>query len=69
MALLREFIMKNNMTIKKLIILLLIVAGISWGCKAVVEDLVGPSSLGNKLGIQGILVVPEFKMMVLARQQ
>lgn len=46
--------MKNNMTIKKIIMLLLIVAGISWGCKAVVEDLVGPSSLGNNLGIQGL---------------
>ena len=46
--------MKNNMTIKKLILLLLIAGGISWGCKAVVEDLVGPSSLGNNLGIQGL---------------
>jgi hypothetical protein len=53
-ALLREIIMKNNMTIKTIALLLLIVSGISWGCKAVVEDLVGPSSLGNNLGIQGL---------------
>ena len=46
--------MKNKMTIKDLTILLLIVGGISWGCQAVVEDLVGPSSLGNNLGIQGL---------------
>ena len=54
MALLREIIMKNNMRIKRIALLLLIVSGISWGCKAVVEDLVGPSSLGNNLGIQGL---------------
>jgi len=46
--------MKNNMRIKRIALLLLIVSGISWGCKAVVEDLVGPSSLGNNLGIQGL---------------
>ena len=46
--------MKNKMTIKDLTILLLIVGGLSWGCQAVVEDLVGPSSLGNNLGIQGL---------------
>ena len=33
---------------------MLIVSGISWGCQAIVEDLVGPSSLGNNLGIQGL---------------
>ena len=54
MALLREIIMKNNMRIKRIALLLLIVSGISWGCQAVVEDLVGPSSLGNNLGIQGL---------------
>jgi hypothetical protein len=54
MAILRKIIMKNKITIKDLTILLLIVGGISWGCQAVVEDLVGPSSLGNKLGIQGL---------------
>lgn len=43
--------MKINMTIKKLLLLLLIAGGISWGCQAVVEDLTGPSSLGNNLGI------------------
>jgi len=53
-ALLREIIMKNIMRIKRIALLLLIVSGISWGCKAVVEDLVGPSSLGNNLGIQGL---------------
>ena len=46
--------MKNNMRIKRIALLLLIVSGISWGCQAVVEDLVGPSSLGNNLGIQGL---------------
>jgi hypothetical protein len=51
MALLREFIMKNNMTIKKLILSLLIAGVISWGCSAEVEELTGPSSLGNILGI------------------
>ena len=54
MALLRKFIMKINITIKRFTLLLLIVSGISWGCQAVVEDLVGPSSLGNNLGIQGL---------------
>ena len=39
------------MTIKKLLLVLLIVGGISWGCQAVVEDLTGPSSIGNKLGV------------------
>ncbi|MBL7021563.1 MAG: Ig-like domain-containing protein [Nitrospinaceae bacterium] len=43
--------MKLNMTIKKIISLLVIAGGISWGCQAVVEDLTGPSSLGNNLGI------------------
>lgn len=43
-----------NMTIKKLFSTLLIAGGIFWGCHAQVEDLVGPSSLGNKLGIQGL---------------
>jgi hypothetical protein len=53
-ALLKDIIMKINMTIKNTALLLLIVSGISWSCKAVVEDLVGPSSLGNNLGIQGL---------------
>lgn len=42
------------MTIKKLISILLIAGGILWGCHAQVEDLTGPSSLGNRLGIQGL---------------
>lgn len=46
--------MKIFMTIKKLILILLVTIGIFWGCKAQVEDLVGPSSLGNNLGIQGL---------------
>jgi hypothetical protein len=54
MALLKENIMNNNMTIKKVLLLMVIVSGISWSCQAVVEDLVGPSSLGNNLGIQGL---------------
>ena len=46
--------MKILMNTKNLISILLIAIGISWGCKGVVEDIVGPSSLGNKLGIQGL---------------
>ncbi len=46
--------MKNKMTIKNLISIFLVAGGIFWGCQAQVEDLVGPSSLGNKLGIQGL---------------
>jgi hypothetical protein len=42
---------KDNMNYKKLLLVLLILGGISWGCQAVVEDLTGPSSLGNNLGI------------------
>ena len=33
---------------------LLIAGGVFWGCQAAVDDLTGPSSLGNVLGIQGI---------------
>jgi hypothetical protein len=43
--------MKNKVTIKKLILIILIAVGISWGCSAEVEELTGPSSLGNILGI------------------
>jgi len=39
------------MTIKTLISILLIAGGISWGCSAEVEELTGPSSIGNILGI------------------
>jgi hypothetical protein len=39
------------MTYKNLLLVLLILGGISWGCQGVVEELTGPSSLGNKLGI------------------
>jgi len=46
--------MKTILKIKKLTLGLLIVGGIFWGCQAVVEDLTGPSSLGNRLGIQGL---------------
>ncbi len=46
--------MKAILKIKKLTLGLLIVGGIFWGCQAVVEDLTGPSSLGNRLGIQGL---------------
>ena len=42
------------MRIKRIALLLLIISGISWSCQAVVEDLVGPSSLGNNSGIQGL---------------
>ena len=47
-------IMKTIIKIKKLSLVLLIAGGIFWGCQAVVEDLTGPSSLGNRLGIQGL---------------
>ena len=46
--------MKIIKTYKKLITFLFIAIGILWGCQAVVEDIVGPSSLGNNLGIQGL---------------
>jgi hypothetical protein len=39
------------MTYKNLLLAILILVGVSWGCQGVVEDLTGPSSLGNKLGI------------------
>lgn len=32
----------------------MLAAGIFWGCQAAVEDLTGPSALGNVLGIQGL---------------
>ena len=47
-------LMKTILKIKKLTFGLLIVGGIFLGCHAVVEDLTGPSSLGNRLGIQGL---------------
>lgn len=40
--------------IKKLSVSLFLAAIIFIGCQAVVEDLTGPSSLGNILGIQGL---------------
>ena len=43
--------MKN---IKRLVLGLVIASGIFLGCQGVVEDLTGPSSLGNVLGIQGL---------------
>ena len=46
--------MKLKICIKKYLIGILIGSGILIGCQAVVEDLTGPSSLGNVLGIQGI---------------
>ena len=39
------------------------------GCQAVVEDLTGPSALGNTLGIQGIFGELEFKMMEQVKQR
>jgi hypothetical protein len=44
--------MKTN--IKKLMLGIFLVAGIFWGCQAQIDDLTGPSSLGNILGIKGI---------------
>ena len=46
--------MKRKTNIKRLVLGFLIAGGIFWGCQAQVEDLTGPSSLGNILGIQGL---------------
>ena len=46
--------MKQKTNIKRLVLGFLIAGGIFWGCQAQVEDLAGPSSLGNILGIQGL---------------
>ena len=46
--------MTQKTNIKKLILGLLLAGGIFWGCQAAVDDLTGPSSLGNILGIKGL---------------
>ena len=46
--------MKQKTNIKRLVLGFLIAGGIFWGCQAQVEDLTGPSSLGNILEIQGL---------------
>ncbi len=46
--------MKRKTNIKKLVLGFLIVAGIFWGCQAQVDNLTGPSSLGNVLSVQGL---------------
>ncbi|MBT3923169.1 MAG: hypothetical protein HOF21_11405 [Nitrospina sp.] len=46
--------MKKKLNIKRFIFGIFIASGIFIGCQAVVEDLTGPSSLGNVLGIQGL---------------
>ena len=46
--------MKRKTNIKRLVLGFLIAGGIFLGCQAQVEDLTGPSSLGNILGIQGL---------------
>ena len=46
--------MKQKTDMKKLILWLALAGGIFWGCQAAVNDLTGPSSLGNVLGIQGL---------------
>ena len=46
--------MKQKTHIKRLVIGFLIAGGIFWGCQAQVDDLTGPSSLGNILSIQGL---------------
>ena len=46
--------MKLKLNFKKFILGIVIASGIFIGCHAVVEDLTGPSSLGNVLGIQGL---------------
>jgi len=46
--------MKHKLSFKIFIFGIVIASGIFIGCHAVVEDLTGPSSLGNVLGIQGL---------------
>ena len=46
--------MKNNKFIKRLSLSVLTAVVIFIGCQAVVEDLTGPSALGNRLGIKGL---------------
>ena len=46
--------MKQQTNIKKLVLGFLIAGGIFWGCQAQVDDLTGPSSLGNVLSVQGL---------------
>jgi len=46
--------MKQKTKIKRLILGFLIAGGIFWGCQAQVDDLTGPSSLGNVLSVQGL---------------
>ena len=46
--------MKQKTNIKRLVLGFLIAGGIFWGCQAQVDDLTGPSSLGNILSIQGL---------------
>ena len=46
--------MKQKTHIKRLVLGFLIAGGIFWGCQAQVDDLTGPSSLGNILSIQGL---------------
>ncbi|GIS84421.1 MAG: hypothetical protein CM1200mP16_07210 [Nitrospina sp.] len=46
--------MENLKYLKGLSLSILIAVLIFIGCQAVVEDLTGPSALGNTVGIQGI---------------
>ena len=46
--------MKQKTNIKRLVLGFLIAGGIFWGCQAQVDDLTGPSSLGNILSVQGL---------------
>jgi len=46
--------MKLIIKLKTLLLGLLLAVGIFIGCQAVVEDITGPSALGNVLGIQGL---------------
>ena len=46
--------MKQKTNIKRLVLGFLIAGGIFWGCQAQVDDLTGPSSLGNILSDQGL---------------
>ena len=46
--------MKQKTNIKRLVLGFLIAGGIFWGGQAQVDDLTGPSSLGNILSIQGL---------------
>ena len=60
--------MENLKYLKGLSLSILIAVLIFIGCQAVVEDLTGPSALGNNVVIQGIFGERALKIMVQVRQ-